>query len=291
MGREHDHLNWIIQLVEQLPVLAPPTAIQVIRSVMFLIKGSSLLRDSLIIVLRKCLYHKGTGIREVAVMGFLEIAKNMKGGLVRSSGFSQQSLSSSTSTKTSLTQVEHHLPAATSSSSSVTFSTEILSILKRTFSQEISVRLHLYQGTILIVIVQKKLTSNVKTSNLSSLYNSGMYEVTNTNRELTEEITKTLLDHFINYYETDENIIPPIMLEKCIAPHGAEMVTHEPIGHLIFILQKIYVEAADEESAANKKLSVILESLCKRMSQLELEHLQIVSFLEDFKHKIENINP
>ena len=97
-----------------------------------------------------------------------------------------------------------------------------------------------------------------------------------TNPDLAEPISKMLLERFITFYVPDENIQPPIELKKCITFQAAEVITQEPIGDMIYSLQKMYISTASKNSQVVERLSVILESLCKRMAQLELEHLEMV---------------
>lgn len=86
-----------------------------------------------------------------------------------------------------------------------------------------------------------------------------------------------LLEHLFKYYEKDENVAPPIVFDKCSTTQGVEVVLQEPLADLIFALQKIYLRVASKESSRIDKLAVVLESLCKRMVQTDLEHMGLVS--------------
>lgn len=86
-----------------------------------------------------------------------------------------------------------------------------------------------------------------------------------------------LLEHFSDFYEKDEDILPPLNFDKCGSLQGIDVVLQEPLADLIFALQKIYLKVASKESAAIDKLAQLLESLCTRMSQTDLEHLSAVS--------------
>lgn len=86
-----------------------------------------------------------------------------------------------------------------------------------------------------------------------------------------------LLEHFSEYDEKDENVLPPLIFDKCGLIQGVDVVLQEPIAHLIFSMQKIYIKVASKESSRIDKLANVLASLCKRMAQVDLEHLGIVS--------------
>lgn len=97
------------------------------------------------------------------------------------------------------------------------------------------------------------------------------------NQELTEYVVEMLLEHFSKYYEKDEEVLPPLLFDKCSAIQGVDVVLQEPLADLIFALQKIYLKIASKESPRIDKLAVVLESLCKRMAQTDLEHMGLVS--------------
>lgn len=82
------------------------------------------------------------------------------------------------------------------------------------------------------------------------------------------------------FFETDENVLVPVKLELCTAVQGEEVILQEPLAELIFILQKIYIKSALIKSTIVDELAVILESLCRRMSQLNTEDLNLVSLTE-----------
>lgn len=86
-----------------------------------------------------------------------------------------------------------------------------------------------------------------------------------------------LLEHFKLFYEPDEDIVPPVIFDKCTITQGAEEILQEPVGELVFLIQKIYIKAALKKYAAIHQFAMILESLCKRMSQTEAEHLNLVN--------------
>lgn len=85
-----------------------------------------------------------------------------------------------------------------------------------------------------------------------------------------------LLPHFKVYFEADENILIPVKLDLCRAVQGEQVVLQEPLAELIFVLQKIYIKAALMKSPLIDELAIILESLCRRMPRVDMEHLNLV---------------
>lgn len=85
-----------------------------------------------------------------------------------------------------------------------------------------------------------------------------------------------LFSHLNLYLHVDDNILPPVKLELCTDIHGMDVVMQEPIAQLIFALQKIYINTTTKNSNTSEKIYNILESLCKKMTIIELEHLNLV---------------
>lgn len=102
--------------------------------------------------------------------------------------------------------------------------------------------------------------------------------------ELAEYVTEMLLDHFMVFYEPNESICPPIIFDKSTMTQGAEEVLLEPLGELIYLIQKLYIKTALKNYAAINKFSIILESLCKRISSIEAEHLNLVNHNKFFRN-------
>ncbi|XP_001605378.1 Fanconi anemia group I protein [Nasonia vitripennis] len=245
-----EHQVWITTLLEQLLVIPGSAASQVLRAILPLMRVSGSIRDNLIMSLRKALYRKGTETRKMAVLGFLQLLKNLKlttlTALSQSDSLSSSNVASSSSLFTQATMERPSQRSASNPWHNTSLCREILAILGKCFSHEIEVRSHLYK----------------------ELY-FGILK----NEELTEYVVEMLLEHLFQYYEKDENVALPIVFEKCSTTQGIEVVLQEPLADLIFALQKIYLRVASKESARIDKLAVVLESLCKRMCQTDLEHM------------------
>jgi len=100
------------------------------------------------------------------------------------------------------------------------------------------------------------------------------------NTKTAEYVLEMLLPHFETFFEKDENVVVPLKLELCMAVQGDQVVLQEPLAELILTLQKIYIKSALIKSSFIDELAIILESLCRRMSQLETEHLNLVSSID-----------
>lgn len=249
-----DHQDSIITLLDQISFIPGEVAIFIVSAIFPLIKVSAIIREHLIITLRKILYRKGTANRQMAVSGILEMLKNLKmhslsGLAMSSSQYINNSSSTGTSSTSILTQVTlERGTQATKSSYNRSLYYDILGILRRCFTHECEVRLHLYNG---------------------------LYEAVLTNTEVAEYVLEMLLPHFKMFFETDENVLVPVKLELCTAVQGEEVILQEPLAELIFVLQKIYIKSALIKSSLIDELAVILESLCRRMARLDIEHLNV----------------
>ena len=108
----------------------------------------------------------------------------------------------------------------------------------------------------------------------------GLYDAVVMNPDLSDYVMDTLITHFNTYYETDPDIKPPLRFDLCSdIQKTPDAVLHEPIGDLIFVMQKIYVKMASQNSTSMERVAMILESLCARMTKTELEHLGFVKIM------------
>ncbi|GAB1869216.1 Fanconi anemia group I protein-like protein [Camponotus japonicus] len=264
-----DHQDSLITFLDQITFIPGEVAIFIISAIFSLIKVSVTIREHLIITLRKTLYRKGAANRQMAVSGILEILKNLKmhslNGLAMNSSqyINNNSSSTGTSSASVLTQVtlERGTQQVTKSSYNRSLYYDILGILGRCFTHEWEVRVHLYNG---------------------------LYEAVLTNTEIAEYVLEMLLPHFKMFFETDENVRVPVKLELCTVAQGEEIILQEPLAELIFILQKIYIKSALVKSSLVDELAVILESLCRRMSRLDVEDLNLDDKLDLSNSGIKN---
>ncbi|EGI62534.1 Fanconi anemia group I protein-like protein [Acromyrmex echinatior] len=250
-----DHQESIIMLFDQISSIPGEIAIFIVSAIFPLVQVSVSIREHLILTLRQALYRKGTFNRQMAVSGILEMLRNLKihsmSGLAMSSSQYANSSSTGTSSTSILTQVtlERGTQArGLTSRYNRTLCYDILGILRRCFTHECEVRLHLYNG---------------------------LYEAILKNIEIAEYVLEMLLPHFKTFFETDENVVVPVKLDLCIAVQGDQVILQEPLAELILVLQKIYIKSALIKSSFVDELAIILESLCRRMPRLETEHLSL----------------
>lgn len=78
------------------------------------------------------------------------------------------------------------------------------------------------------------------------------------------------------YFETDENVLPPLKIDLSADINDIQIVPKEPIAILISVLQAIYIKTALEDWEILNRIAITLESLCIRMARTELEHLNLV---------------
>ncbi|XP_012153284.2 Fanconi anemia complementation group I isoform X2 [Megachile rotundata] len=251
-----DHQIWIMILLERLLFLPSAVANQALYAIFPLIRISPSIRENLILTLRKALYRKGVSKRHMAVTGFLEMLKYSKMHSLDSFRLSQRHnsssfvTSSSSSIRSALTQATlEYSSQREKSECEKTLCYEILDILKKSFTYEFEVRLHLYEG---------------------------LYDTVIKNPGITEIVLDMLLSHLNLYVHTDDDILPPVKFDLCINIIGTEVVPQEPIAELIFALQKIYLGTTSKRSTIIfDKVRDTLESLHKKMIATELDHLNL----------------
>ncbi|XP_029045832.2 Fanconi anemia group I protein isoform X1 [Osmia bicornis bicornis] len=255
-----DHQIWIIILLERLLFLPDGVANQVLYAIFPLMRVSSNIRENLLLTLRKALYRKGVSKRQMAVTGFLEMLKYSKMHSLDSFRLSQRhnsslqfvtssSSSSSSSLRSTLTQATlEYSSQRDKSECEKTLCYEILDILKKSFTYEFQVRLHLYEG---------------------------LYDTVMKNSEITEIVLDMLLAHLNLYVDTDDDVLPPVKFDLCTNVLGTEIVPQEPIAELIFALQKIYVGTMPRKSVAFDKVRDALELMCRKMIATQMEHLSL----------------
>lgn len=240
-----DSQIWISELLQNLLVLPGEAATQVLHATLPLMRSSTNIRDSLVLILHKVLYRPGIENRKMGVTGFLQFLTNLK---IPAFSMSQCNSSNASQSSSIFTQATVERRQAPSARNNAAFCQEMLGILKRCFTHEVEVRAHLYKG---------------------------LHNAVTSNPELSEHVIDMLLTHLNSYYEADEDVKPPLNFHSCCNIDGPEAILQEPIGNLVFALQKIYCEMAMKDLNSIDQLSNVLESLCRRMAATELEHLNV----------------
>ncbi|PSN53494.1 hypothetical protein C0J52_16738 [Blattella germanica] len=234
----NEYRSTIMNLLEMLTQLSGPIAEEVVHSVLPIVRHFHSLRDVLIMVLRKALFSRNVGTRKMAVSGFLQLLKHLdvKGLAVLSS--SQSSQYSGSPRHSLLTQID--MEAGNSNNEAICL--ELLGVLRRCFMQQAEVRLCLYEGL-----------------------HSGVIR----NPELSVYVQDMIISHFNQYYESDEQTLPPLKFGEAVSLKDSTVELKEPLGHLVFSIQQLVKTCNGNETPT--RIVSILESLCERMVKCSLE--------------------
>ncbi|XP_008317251.1 Fanconi anemia group I protein isoform X2 [Cynoglossus semilaevis] len=251
----------VTETFDHLSYLPLATVQGLLKAIQPLLKISMSLKDALILVLRKAMFSSQLDGRKSAVTGFLLLLKNFKvlGSLASSQ--CSQAISSS--------QIQVEVHARYNSAANEAFCLEILSSLRRCLGQQADVRLMLYEG---------------------------FYDVLRRNSQLASSIMQTLFSQLRRYYESEQDLLPPVKLEPCITAHGDQVYLQEPLGHLLSCtvhcllwLQNMRQAAKrnvddsdddeddndEEEEGYQSELQTILESMTRRMIKCEMEDFEL----------------
>ncbi|KAL0269203.1 UNVERIFIED_CONTAM: hypothetical protein PYX00_007013 [Menopon gallinae] len=211
---------------------------RVIAVILPLTKMSHSFRDNLIILLRKSLFSRNRECREMAVVGMLELLKNLKISNLRTLS---QSISQSYRGLTQIYSQACADPAASNSNEGLCL--ELLYILREVFKHQHEVKTVFYRG---------------------------LYESVYVNPELGCHALDSLQNQFDQFYRPG-NDIPPLDFEKTVAIHGNNPVLLEPLAHLTLSIGLILAKV-EESSSGCLKLREMFDSLCQRMSDSDIPH-------------------
>ncbi|XP_041370521.1 Fanconi anemia group I protein-like [Gigantopelta aegis] len=244
---------------DYLSFLPPASAQGLMTAIQPLLKLSMSLKDSLILVLRKSMFSRQVDARKIGVFGFLMIVKNFKviGGLPSSQCSQPFSLSQ--------IQVDVHRPYNPASNEALCL--EIIGNLRRCCSQQADVRLLLYEG---------------------------LYEVLDRNTQLQAPILDLLLHQIKKYFESEDDVIPPLKLDLSILAQGDQVYLAEPLAHLLTCCQLCVIKSRriqsdrershdndddddDEDEVVHilSELEDLLKSLSKRMATCDMEDFEL----------------
>ncbi|XP_040575065.1 Fanconi anemia group I protein [Lepeophtheirus salmonis] len=207
-----------------------------------LLKRSRLLRDQLIMIFRKALFSSNVDSRQIAILGVLELIKCFK--LNISSEASLSVLSQSSGSLMTQSVVDIHAGVQLSNES---ICIELLSVLKRGFSQQATIRATIYKELCQVMLLNPEICSSC----LDILYQQSVVN----------------------------NIRSSVDIGKLIENDRI----YEPVGWFIhctqFALsrsQEIY-SSTEEYVASLDKLKKTLQNLCSFYSKIEETDLQIES--------------
>ncbi|XP_078386115.1 Fanconi anemia group I protein isoform X2 [Cetorhinus maximus] len=251
-----DSSSKVIEAFDHLSYLPLSTVQGLLKAVQPLLKVSMSMKDSLILVLRKAMFSSHLDSRKSAVAGFLLLLKNFK---VLGSLASSQCTQSLTASQV---QVDVHMRYNASANEALCL--EILGSLRRCLSQQVDVRLMLYEG---------------------------LFDVLRRNSQLANTILQTLLSQLKRYYEVEEDLLPPVKLEGCITTQGGQIYLQEPLAHLLCCIQNCLAwckqsllhcprsdeneDDDDEEGSFQHDLEEQLDCITRRMIKSELEDFEL----------------
>ncbi|XP_072421259.1 Fanconi anemia group I protein isoform X2 [Chiloscyllium punctatum] len=251
-----DSSSKVIEAFDHLSYLPLSTVQGLLKAVQPLLKVSMSMKDSLILVLRKAMFSSHLDSRKSAVAGFLLLLKNFK---VLGSLASSQCTQALTASQV---QVDVHMRYNASANEALCL--EILGSLRRCLSQQVDVRLMLYEG---------------------------LFDVLRRNSQLAHTILQTLLSQLKRFYEVEEDLLPPLKLEGCITTQGSQIYLQEPLAHLLSCIQNCLAwykqslshrrrdndidDDDDDEDSFQHDLEEQLDSITRRMIKSELEDFEL----------------
>ncbi|XP_060709257.1 Fanconi anemia group I protein isoform X1 [Hemiscyllium ocellatum] len=250
-----DSSSKVIEAFDHLSYLPLSTVQGLLKAVQPLLKVSMSMKDSLILVLRKAMFSSHLDSRKSAVAGFLLLLKNFK---VLGSLASSQCTQALTASQV---QVDVHMRYNASANEALCL--EILGSLRRCLSQQVDVRLMLYEG---------------------------LFDVLRRNSQLAHTILQTLLSQLKRFYEVEEDLLPPLKLEGCITTQGSQIYLQEPLAHLLSCIQNCLawykqslshrrhdndIDDDDDEDSFQHDLEEQLDSITRRMIKSELEDFEL----------------
>ncbi|XP_060518299.1 Fanconi anemia group I protein isoform X2 [Cylas formicarius] len=244
----------IVELTESLVQIPGNVGNQLLDALIPLARVLPSIRDQLILVLRKALYSRSVETRQTAVDGFIKLISNTKISnlLILSQSSNSGSFSSGHSLYTQISLNRSTQTVGSSSFSGEAICFEVLGILKRCFIQQAEVRSRLYEG---------------------------LYYAVSVNPDLGIPVLDVLWFHFLEYYIINEEALPPLNFGKVANLRDTDSVLQEPLGKFVFaisqILTKVQESEEDRDNSTVVKYLQFMESLCNRMINCELIHLEL----------------
>lgn len=239
----------IVELIEQSIQVSGPVASEILDVILPLTKLSHTTRDNLILMLRKGLHSKCIETRQMAVVGFIKLIKNLK---ISNSAALQNYENSFDSGMSVLSQISLTLTGR-SMCAGVTneaLCLEILGILRRCFMQQADVKAKLYDN---------------------------LYETICVNQDLCQPLLELLWSHFSSFYVVDVAILPPLNFSNAIQIKDTDAILTERLGKLIFTIAMIICKrrSIGDTSPMLQKFVDVFEILSTKMTQCDLEHFEL----------------
>ncbi|KAF8766753.1 Fanconi anemia group I protein like protein [Argiope bruennichi] len=252
-----DVLPRIVEILDYIHFIPHANAVDILQALAPLLRISMPLKDTLMLVLRKALFHRDIDARKVAVSGYLMILKKLNFIGKVSLSQSQTSVSSQASSASLIsTQVKADVYVSAGNLSSKTMCLEIMGLLKRVLMQQGTVRQLLYEG---------------------------LYDVTLQNNSLRDIVLELLLGQFEKFYDNDNNSDAPLRFDLCFQEIKGNIVIEEPLAHLISCIYLILLkseEVVDDDEydlSAQKILEDFLQKLMNKMCEIDIVNLHLTN--------------
>ncbi|GFS88300.1 fanconi anemia group I protein homolog [Nephila pilipes] len=252
-----DTLPKIVEILDYIYFIPYQNALDILQALAPLLRISMPLKDTLMLVLRKALFHRDIEARKVAVSGYLMLLKKLNFIGKVSLSQSQTSTSSQASSASLIsTQIKADVYVSAGNPSARTMCLEIMGLLKRVLMQQCSVRQLLYEG---------------------------LYDVVLQNKNLRDIVLELLLGQFEKFYDSSVDSDVPLHFNLCFQELKGNIVLEEPLAHLITSVHLILLESKevidDEEYdlSAQKMFEDFLQKLTKEMSEIDIVNLQLTN--------------
>ncbi|GAB4818334.1 hypothetical protein N2152v2_005380 [Parachlorella kessleri] len=219
-----EYLNDFKVSLENLAFLPPNAALSLLLAVWPLCRARRDVQDYLVMLLRKAMFSREVHARLLAARGFLYmIIEELKDPAVSAAFMAggSEGQAGSSSQVPSMSQMS----SLTGGPGGATLLHELMSFLRRCLSQQAEVRRALYEG---------------------------MPAVLAADPSAQECIVEPLLPHFCQFYETNEQLTPPLKLEACARLQGETVRVVEPLQHLLAALRRVLRISADLPAGATE---------------------------------------
>uniref|UniRef100_A0A915IKM3 Uncharacterized protein n=1 Tax=Romanomermis culicivorax TaxID=13658 RepID=A0A915IKM3_ROMCU len=258
----------ILQRFDDLLVLSSDVAAPFLKSIVPVLKLKPKMREKLVDVLRKAMFHKDIDARKTAVSGFLLFLKyfnvmDVLSGRSQSQSQSFPTFSSQAIASTSVVDSEKSLER---------LCLEVVCCLRKAFTLQSEVRKLLYTG----------LCSSVRK-----------------NVQLLPAVIDLLDRQLVPYLENDEEKLPPIFIRKCISSSSKENVClTEPLVKMTAnVTDNVLVDLANaviEIQERHSKLSEVLHEKCvigatkktTNVGQSKVDETNLKHNLKKCEHKV-----
>ncbi|XP_054711063.1 Fanconi anemia group I protein-like [Uloborus diversus] len=250
-----DVLPKLVELLDSIHLLPPSNASEILHSLAPLLKISSTLKDTLMLVLRKALFHKDLDCRKVALCGFLTLLKKMNVIGKFSLSQSQTSMSSQASSSSLISQVKADVYVKSSTINQRTMCLEIMGLLTRALMEQSEIKQLLYEG---------------------------LFDVVLHNASFKDIVLELLLGQFEKFFNSSESSEMILDLNACFEESKGGLIVKEPLAHLITSIHLILSEgnsvSSDDEDdyvqSAQKSLEEYFSNLKKKYAEANVSRFQ-----------------